>query len=620
MKDCILLNMSILDKIDNNQDLRAVPPEQIPDLCAEIRRFLVDKVSRTGGHIASNLGTVELTVALHRVYDPFADRILFDVGHQSYVHKLLTGRRNEFDTLRQLDGLAGFPKPCESAADPFVAGHASDSVSLALGMARARTLRGESYDVVAVVGDGALTGGLCFEGLSDAGESDEPLVVVLNDNGMSINESVGGISSLLRRARMRPGYINFKKEYRKITGKLPALYRSTHWLKETIKTHILPPGIFDDMGFYYIGPVDGHDEAKLEETLRWARELQEPVLLHVVTVKGKGYPPAENHPELYHGVDAFDPSIGFQPAAANDFSACFGRTAVRLAEKDRAVCAVTAAMESGTGLETFAARFPDRYFELGIVEEHAAAMCGGMAAQGLKPIFAVYSTFLQRAYDMLIEDVGLMKLHVVFAVDRAGLVGRDGTTHQGCFDIAYLSTIPAMKIFAPASYAELDSMMEAAVERETGPVAVRYPRGCEGAYRENHSGKEAVILRPGEDLTIVCYGIMTNAALTAAELLEKEGISAEIVKLNRIYPLPTETVLKSLRKTLKLLSVDDVCREGSVGTQVLTAVAEEGIALQAVRRLDLGTGIVTHGDVEGLMARYGLDGPGICRAAKELMA
>lgn len=611
--------MSILEKINDNKDLRAVPADQIPELCAEIRRFLVDKVSRTGGHIASNLGTVELTVALHRVYDPMTDRILFDVGHQSYVHKLLTGRRKEFDSLRQLDGLAGFPKPCESDADPFVAGHASDSVSLALGMARARTLRGDNYDIVAVVGDGALTGGLCFEGLSDAGESDEPLVVVLNDNGMSINESVGGISSLLRRARMRPGYIYFKKEYRKVTEKLPLLYESTHWLKEKIKPLIIPPGIFDDMGFYYIGPVDGHDEAKLEETLLWAKELQEPVLLHVVTKKGKGYPPAENHPEIYHGVDPFDPAVGFQPSAADDFSACFGRAAVRLAENDGMICAVTAAMESGTGLDTFAARFPDRYFELGIVEEHAAAMCGGMAAQGVKPIFAVYSTFLQRAYDMLIEDVGLMKLHVVFAVDRAGLVGRDGTTHQGSFDIPFLSTIPNMKIFAPASYAELDSMLESAVEKETGPVAVRYPRGNEGNYRDDHSDEAASILRSGEDLTIVCYGIMTNEVLKAAQLLQEEGKSAEIIKLNRVFPLPKEKILSSLKKTRRLLTVDDVCRSGSVGSQVLVAAAEEGVVLHSVCRLDLGDGIVPHGAVDELLARYGLDGKGIFCSAKELL-
>ena len=436
--------MDILESIKNNEDLRAVPGEKIPALCGEIRRFLVDKVSQTGGHLASNLGAVELTVALHRVYDPEKDRILFDVGHQAYVHKILTGRMERFDTLRQMDGLAGFPKPSESPADPFVAGHASDAVSLAMGMARARTLMGEDYDVVAVVGDGAMTGGLCFEGLSDAGGSDEPLVIILNDNGMSINESVGGISSMLRRARMKPGYIHFKQLYRRVMKRVPWLYSVTHKLKESIKSRLLPPGVFDDLGFYYIGPVDGHDEAKLEKMLLWARELREPVLIHVVTVKGKGYAPAEELPQLYHGVEPFDPAVGVVTTAADDFSACFGRAAVRLAEQDERVCAVTAAMESGTGLDTFAARFPDRFFELGIAEEHAAAMCGGMAKQGMKPIFAVYSTFLQRSYDMLLEDVGLLGLHVVFAVDRAGLVGKDGATHQGTFDVAFLSSVPGM--------------------------------------------------------------------------------------------------------------------------------------------------------------------------------
>lgn len=612
--------MSILEKIENNQDLRAVPPEKIPQLCAEIRQFLVEKVSRSGGHIASNLGTVELTVALHRVYDPEKDRILFDVGHQSYVHKLLTGRREGFDRLRQLDGLAGFPKPCESGADPFVAGHASDSVSLAMGMARARTLQGGDYDVVAVIGDGALTGGLSFEGLSDAGGSHEPLVIVLNDNGMSINESVGGISNLLRRARIRPGYLRFKQEFRKLKDYSPALYSSAHWVKERLKQYLIPPGMFDDMGFFYLGPVNGHDEQLLEDALRWARQLREPVLLHVVTVKGKGYLPAEERPELYHGVDPFDASLGVQPRPADDFSACFGRAAMALAEKDEKVCTITAAMESGTGLEAFAERFRDRFFELGIAEEHACAMCGAMAAQGMKPIFAVYSTFLQRAYDMLIEDVGLMKLHVVFAVDRAGLVGRDGTTHQGSFDIAYLSSVPGMKIYAPASYAELSSMLERAVETESGPVAIRYPRGSEGIYRADSSGEEAVILSEGRDLTLACHGILVNEAMAAAEELEKEGISVELVKINRIFPLPPEPVLGSLRKTGRLLSVDEACHEGSVGAQILCAAAENGVVLRGVRRLDLGTGIVTHGQVEALRARLGLDAAGIVRAAKELMA
>ena len=611
--------MDILESIKNNKDLRAVPGEKIPALCGEIRRFLVDKVSQTGGHLASNLGAVELTVALHRVYDPEKDRILFDVGHQAYVHKILTGRMERFDTLRQMDGLAGFPKPSESPADPFVAGHASDAVSLAMGMARARTLMGEDYDVVAVVGDGAMTGGLCFEGLSDAGGSDEPLVIILNDNGMSINESVGGISSMLRRARMKPGYIHFKQLYRRVMKRVPWLYSVTHKLKESIKSRLLPPGVFDDLGFYYIGPVDGHDEAKLEKMLLWARELREPVLIHVVTVKGKGYAPAEELPQLYHGVEPFDPAVGVVTTAADDFSACFGRAAVRLAEQDERVCAVTAAMESGTGLDTFAARFPDRFFELGIAEEHAAAMCGGMAKQGMKPIFAVYSTFLQRSYDMLLEDVGLLGLHVVFAVDRAGLVGKDGATHQGTFDVAFLSSVPGMKIYAPASYAELDAMLEIALQENAGPVALRYPRGCEGAYREDHSREDATLLREGEHLTIVCHGILTNEVISAAETLSKEGITADVVKLNQIFPLPEDTLLASVRKTGILLTVEDVCRSGSVGSNVLSLAAERGVVLSGARRLDLGSGVVPHGAVAGLQHRLGLDAEGICRAARELV-
>ena len=611
--------MDILESIKNNEDLRAVPGEKIPALCGEIRRFLVDKVSQTGGHLASNLGAVELTVALHRVYDPEKDRILFDVGHQAYVHKILTGRMERFDTLRQMDGLAGFPKPSESPADPFVAGHASDAVSLAMGMARARTLMGEDYDVVAVVGDGAMTGGLCFEGLSDAGGSDEPLVIILNDNGMSINESVGGISSMLRRARMKPGYIHFKQLYRRVMKRVPWLYSVTHKLKESIKSRLLPPGVFDDLGFYYIGPVDGHDEAKLEKMLLWARELREPVLIHVVTVKGKGYAPAEEFPQLYHGVEPFDPAVGVVTTAADDFSACFGRAAVRLAEQDERVCAVTAAMESGTGLDTFAARFPDRFFELGIAEEHAAAMCGGMAKQGMKPIFAVYSTFLQRSYDMLLEDVGLLGLHVVFAVDRAGLVGKDGATHQGTFDVAFLSSVPGMKIYAPASYAELDAMLEIALQENAGPVALRYPRGCEGAYREDHSREDATLLREGEHLTIVCHGILTNEVISAAETLSKEGITADVVKLNQISPLPEDTLLASVRKTGILLTVEDVCRSGSVGSNVLSLAAERGVVLSGARRLDLGSGVVPHGAVAGLQHRVGLDAEGICRAARELV-
>ena len=613
--------MNILDSINNNDDLRSVRAEDIPRLCGEIRSFLIDSVSKTGGHLASGLGAVELTVALHRVYDPYKDRILFDVGHQAYVHKLLTGRKNRFSTLRRFNGLSGFPNPAESDADPFVAGHASDSVSVAMGMARARTLRGEDYDVVAVIGDGSMTGGLCFEGLSDAGESGEPIVIILNDNGMSINKSVGGISQLLSRARLRPGYVRFKKAYRRMMRNLPGLYFRLHRLKEKVKKDLLPQGgIFTDLGFEYLGPIDGHDEAALESALRWARRQKGPVLIHAVTVKGKGYAPAEAYPELYHGVGAFDPAEGVSAhAEEEDFSSRFGRSAVRLAEKDPAICVVTAAMERGTGLECFSSRFPDRFIELGIVEEHAAAMCAGMARQGMRPIFAVYSSFLQRSFDMLIEDIGLTCEHVVLAVDRAGIVGRDGITHQGSFDIAYLSAVPGMTLYAPSSYAELDFMLETALEKENGPVALRYPRGREGAYRGCCGDAPSTLLREGDDVTIVCHGITINAAIEAAQQLEAEGIGAEIVKINRILPADHTLCLASLRKTGRLLSVEEACRFGSVGTSLLSAASEAGVQLRGCALLDLGSGVVRHGSPEQLRRELGLDAEGICKAARGLM-
>lgn len=609
----------LLYNINSNADLRAVPERDIPELCREIRDFLVDKVSRTGGHLASNLGSVELTVALHRVYDPMKDRILFDVGHQSYVHKILTGRRDSFDTLRQIDGISGFPKPCESNADPFLAGHASDSVSLAAGMARARTLMHGQYDVVAIVGDGAMTGGTCYEGLSDLGASREAAVVVLNDNGMSINENVGGVARLLRRARTRPGYLQFKRVYRRVMKRYPHAYDELHRLKERMKACILPSGIFDDLGFYYIGPVDGHDEKALETTLRWARDLRRPVVVHVVTLKGKGYAPAETDPQSYHGVGSFDPEHGINGEPPKDFSAQFGASVAALAEKDSTVCAVTAAMEHGTGLSSFARQFPQRYFELGIAEEHAAAMCAGMAKQGLTPIFAVYSTFLQRSYDMLIENIGLMGLHVVLAVDRAGLVGQDGVTHQGAFDVAYLGTVPNLTLYAPASFRELDSMLSIAVREKTGPVALRYPRGGEGEYTEDHSREDTTVLQEGGDVTIVTYGITVNAALSAAAMLSESGIEAEIIKLNRLLPLAPELVRQSLRKTGCFVMAEEACRSGSIGALLLADAAENEIAIRRARRLDLGSGVVKHGAVDALQHRLHLDAEGIAAAAKEIV-
>ncbi len=592
-----------------------MPAGELPVLCRELRAFLLEKVSRTGGHLASNLGSVELTVALHRVYDPARDRLLFDVGHQSYVHKILTGRREGFDTLRQLDGLSGFPKPCESCCDPFVAGHASESVSLALGMARARTMRGETYDVAAIIGDGALTGGLSYEALCDAGQSGEPLVVVLNDNGMSINANVGGIARVLSHARVRPAYLNFKRRYRRAMEPVPRLYRVFHSIKEWVKDRLLPFNVFDELGFDYIGPVDGHNVNELETQLRWARDLRKPVLLHVVTVKGKGVSYAEKRPELYHGVGPFDPVLGEVPTGKRDFSACFGETMTELGDTDPSVCAVTAAMALGTGLSNFSLRFPDRFFDVGIAEEHAVALCGGLAKQGMTPVFAVYSSFLQRGYDQLIEDWGLMGLHAVAAVDRTGLVGQDGETHHGAFGAAYLCSVPGMRVYMPASFRELREMLIRAVKLDSGPVAVCYPRGGEGAYRDSHADETASVLSEGGDVTLVSCGILINEALEAVELLRRLGIAAELIKLNTLRPLGAETVIDSVRKTGRLLVAEEACRAGSAGSALLAALAAAGVVLRGVRLLDLGSGVVTHGDVAALRARLGRNAEGIACAA-----
>ena len=610
--------MNILNGLRSRSDLLALEDEELLQLCVELREFLVDKVSATGGHLASNLGAVELTVALHRVYDPAVDRILFDVGHQSYVHKILTGRAGEFDTLRQFGGLAGFPKPAESVCDPFVAGHASDAVSVALGMARARTLKKMDYQVVAVVGDGALTGGLSYEGLCDLGQSGEPMVVVLNDNGMAINPNVGGMASWLSRARVNPAYLDFKRQYYQVMKAFPEIRKLLHRGKEWVKDKTLPGTIFDDLGLYYMGPVDGHNVVELEKQLRWAREMGQSVLLHVTTVKGKGVPYAEENPHLFHGVGPCDGKSGRVPTGGETFSSVFGRELCRLAEKDERLCAVTAAMADGTGLADFAARFPKRFFDVGIAEEHAVALCGGMARQGLLPVFAVYSTFLQRSFDMLIEDIALMGLHAVFAVDRSGLVGADGETHQGSFDLAYLGAVPGMKIFAPASFAELRDMLRAAVE-ENGPAAVCYPRGCEGQWTDGWDGGAATVLREGDDLTLVCHGVLINETLRAADLLEEKGVRVEVVKLNTIEPLGTETVLSSLRKTGRLLCAGECCRSGSPGLRLLAAAAEQGCALRKARLLDLGDGVVKHGSVPQLRRMLGLDAEGMAKTVEDML-
>ena len=610
--------MDILNKINSSDDIKRLDQSELETLCDELRRYIIKNVSQTGGHLASNLGSVELTVALHRVYDSSRDRIVFDVGHQSYSHKIITGRRDMFNTLRCHGGISGFPKPYEADDDAFVAGHASDSVSVALGMAHARTLKKQNYDVVAVIGDGALTGGLAYEGLSNLGGGSEPMVVILNDNGMSINGNVGGMARLLSEERVKPGYINFKRWYRNAFGSVPALYDANHKLKEALKRRILPTNVFDAMGIYYLGPVDGHDVAQLETVIRWARDMRTPVLVHAITQKGRGYKFAEEHPERYHGVGKFDYLTGELPQEKKCFSTVFGTAMCRLAEANPDIVAITAAMSAGTGLDAFSRKFPDRFFDVGIAEEHAVSMAAGMAKQGLVPVFAVYSSFLQRAYDMLIHDISLLDLHVVFCVDRAGLVGNDGETHHGVFDISYLSSVPGMKILCPSSYAELELMLDEAINKMSGPVAIRYPRGGEGDYSDC-LGLKTSLVRCGDKLTIVAYGTMINTALKVSDMLSAQGIECDVVKIASLKPLDSGCVIESLKKTGRLLVCEDVCTEGSIGTKLLALSAEAGVKLSAFSLNDLGEGIVAHGSVSELMRDCGLDADSLFDAALKLV-
>ena len=609
--------MSILENINSSADIKELNRAELERLCEELRRFEIESIARTGGHLASNLGTVELTVALHRVYDTARDRLVFDVGHQCYTHKILTGRRDAFHTLRQHGGLSGFPKPNEAADDAFIAGHASASISTALGMARARTLQNQDYDVVALIGDGALTGGLSYEGLCNTAASGEPIVIILNDNNMSISENVGGMASLLQSLRIKPGYTNFKKWFRSVSGHTRWMYDFVHKTKEELKAWVLPSNVFSDMGLYYLGPVDGHNLEQLENAIRLARDLKRPVLLHVLTRKGMGCSYAEAHPDKYHGVGPFDPVTGELAPAGICFSDRVGEYLCRFAEHDSRIVTITAAMAGGTGTECFAAKFPDRFFDVGIAEGHAVTMAAAMAKQGLLPVFAVYSSFLQRSFDMLIHDAALQKLHVVLCVDRAGLVGSDGETHQGLFDIAYLGAVPGMTVLCPASFAELHSMLDYALYSASGPVAVRYPRGGEGRYTDCTVQAETV-LREGADLSIVCYGTMINEALEAADKLAVQGISAEIIKLGIVFPNDYALCLGSLRKTRRLLAVEEVCAAGCVGRRILAACAEQQLRLDTAKLLNLGDGIIPHGTVQELRHDYGIDADAIVRSAVEL--
>ena len=610
--------MNILNKVNSSNDIKRLSKSELPQLCSELREFIINNVSKTGGHLASNLGTVELTVALHRVYDSAVDRIVFDVGHQSYAHKIITGRRDAFGTLRCYGGLSGFPKPYESYDDAFIAGHASNSVSVALGMARARTIKGESYSVCAVIGDGALTGGLAYEGLANVGGSSEPMVIILNDNGMSINGNVGGMAKLLSKERVKPGYINFKRWYRQAVSGMDGLYNTSHKLKEALKKSILPSNMFDSMGIYYLGPVDGHDVDQLETVIRWAKEINTPVLVHVISKKGKGCKYAEEHPEKYHGVGKFDPVTGDMPEAAPCFSSVFGKKLTQLAEINHDIVAITAAMCAGTGLTEFAERFPKRFFDVGIAEEHAVAMAAGMAKQSLTPVVAIYSSFLQRAYDMLIHDVSLQDLHVVFCVDRAGLVGNDGETHHGAFDISYLRSVPNMQVLCPASFAELEVMLNEAINHMSGPVAIRYPRGGEGRYTDCMTDG-CIKLRDGNDITIASYGTDINIALDTADILAGKGIHADVFKLARLDSRYYGDIITSMGKTGRFLMSEQVCQTGCIADEILACAERDGARMNAAYTPNLGSGIVVQGTVPELMVHCGLDAENLADEAEKLV-
>ena len=605
------------------EHLNDMTDQQARQLCQQLRVQMIQSVAKTGGHLASSLGVVEILVAVHRVFDLDVDRLVFDVGHQCYAHKILTGRGSAMHTLRKFGGLSGFPKPYESRADAFISGHASNSVSVALGMARARTVNGEHYSVLALMGDGAMTGGLAFEGLADAGSSGEPLIVILNDNGMSITKNVGGVAAHLAKQRLKPQYLRLKKFYRRVTGKNAvgkAVYRVTHRAKKMVKDALLGYSMFEDMGFVYLGPVDGHDVGYLTRMLRYAKELNCPVLLHVKTVKGKGYTPAELEPDRFHGVGAFDVETG-QPVSKSggaNFSSVFGETMCQLAQEKPELVAITAAMQSGTGLSGFAKAYPNRFFDVGIAEGHAVAMTAGLAKQGALPVFAVYSSFLQRGYDMLIHDLALLKLHGILAVDRAGLVGEDGETHHGVFDVAFLSTVPGMQILCPASFAELRAMLRHAVLEMSGPVAIRYPRGGEGAWTDLAGVEGACLLREGADITLVSYGIMIDQVLQAAGLLEQRGYSATVVKLNSIRPLDLGPILQWSEKTGRLLVAEECNDTGSVGRAIASELALQGRPVK-LALVNLGDGFVPQGSVAQLREMKGIDAEGICKKAMEMI-
>jgi len=608
----------ILPNINGHDDLVRLNDQQLADLCDEIRSFLVSSVSQTGGHLASNLGAVELSVAIETVFNTMEDRLVFDVGHQSYVHKLLTGRQADFEHLRQFGGISGFPKPNESKSDAFVAGHASSSVSIALGMARARTLQNQDYRVIALIGDGAATGGMAYEGLNDAAVSKEPMIVILNDNEMSIDRNVGGIAKHLSRLRSTDDYLRLKLTYRNIVKKIPGgktFYNFTSRVKNRIKRFILPTTIFENMGFTYLGPVDGHNLPDLIDLLRVARDFNSPVLIHVLTKKGYGYKPAEENPSKFHGIGKFDPVTGNSTSGkSKTYSDVFGETMVELASENPRICAITAAMPGGTGLLKFRETFPNRLFDVGIAEEHAVSMAGGLAKQGMVPVVALYSTFLQRSYDQIIQDVALLGLHVVFAIDRAGLVGEDGPTHHGVFDVGFLRQIPGMTVLCPANFEEMRAMLRWAASDCAGPVAVRYPRGAsccgtESGFRGDPSEIHSLHASESDHATLITYGPYAEEARKALEKLEQRNIHVRELILHSVTHYD-EIKLLDLVRGKHVFVAEEICSGAGISEAIAMSIQKSGHAYK-VHNLDLGKNFVPHGDMNSLYRQTGLDSDSI---------
>ena len=617
----------MIEKINSPEDVKKLNLQEKEQLAEEIRKYILEVVSENGGHLASNLGVVELSIALHSVFDLPKDKIIWDVGHQTYVHKIITGRREALKTLRKLNGIAGFPKTNESETDCFNTGHSSTSISAALGMARARDLKGEKHSVLAVIGDGALTGGMALEALNDAGYSQSKLTVILNDNEMSISKNIGGLNMLLSKLRTKKMYTKSNVSIKKMLNKIPVigkpLVKIIRRAKRGIKQLIIPKMFFEDIGFRYLGPVDGHNIEQLESLLKISKQLDGPVIIHVLTKKGKGYEIAEKNPDRFHATGPFDIKTGKSKKEKKaDYSKIMGETLVELAHENDKIVAITASMKDGTGLSAFAKEFPDRFFDIGIAEQHALGLAAGMAKEGMIPVVPIYSSFYQRAYDQVIHDIAMQQLPVVMCVDRAGIVGADGETHQGTLDMAFFRLVPNVVILAPKNFEELKEMLEFAVTLNK-PVVIRYPRGGEDGYHFKMQEKivlgKAEVLKEGTDITIVAIGKTVARAMKIAEKLEKEEIQAEVINCRFLKPLDTQTIKESIEKTKTVITIEDGTSINGLGTAVEELIIEEKLENIDFQKFAYPDEFIKHGSVEELEKIYGLDEENILKKAEELI-